>query len=599
MRYALVALFAAAGTLFAQAPLQIATDTLPAATVGTAYLQQLAVTGGACQGAGTATSSIDSGALPPGLFISSPSGIEQWSIQGTPNSVGTFTFTLHVTWNLTLVTPFHPACTDNAVKALTITVTTGTTGPPPPPPPTPSPLAVDRAQVSSTYRLGRLPPPAEIVRVISNGTASTPFTAQATTNSGGPWLSVSPANGVAPPGGAAPAQLSLSFSVGGLSAGVYTGVVTVASGAGTAPTITVTLTVILDPSIVLVANPASLAFSSLANGPAPAAKTLNVTFSGDPIIFLADVAAPPNGKWLSVTPTGGFTPSALSVTVDPKTLTPGNYSGSITLRVANVPNSSQTVPVTYSIQTAPLVPTITANGVGNAANLAAAIAPGTWVSIFGSTLSSTTRAWRDADFVNGKLPIALDGVSVNIDGKAAAVAYVSPTQINVLTPDDSATGLVSVQVKTSAGTSDNAFVLQQTAAPALFQFRGGTAVYVAGTHADGSLLAGAALVQQGIAGTPAKPGETIVLYGTGFGATQPLISATALVPAPLPLANPPDLRVRIGGIDAVIAFAGLVTPGLYQFNVVVPAQLPDGDQTVVAELRGLLTRSDLLLAVQH
>ena len=86
--------------------------------------------------------------------------------------------------------------------------------------------------------------------------------------------------------------------------------------------------------------------------------------------------------------------------------------------------------------------------------------------------------------------------------------------------------------------------------------------------------------------------------GTGFGATLPPISATALVPTPLPLANPQDLRIRVGGVDAAITFAGLISPGLYQFNFVVP-EVPDGDRAVVAELRGLLTRSDLLLTVQH
>jgi uncharacterized protein (TIGR03437 family) len=151
-------------------------------------------------------------------------------------------------------------------------------------------------------------------------------------------------------------------------------------------------------------------------------------------------------------------------------------------------------------------------------------------------------------------------------------------------------------VKAPAGTSANALALEQTVAPALFQF--GATAYVAGTHADGSNLAGAVLVQKGIPGTPAKPGETIVVYGTGFGATQPAISATALVPSPLVLANPQDLRVRINGVDAAIAFAGLISPGLYQFNVVVPP-LDDGDWTIVAELRGLLTRSDVLLSVQH
>ena len=96
----------------------------------------------------------------------------------------------------------------------------------------------------------------------------------------------------------------------------------------------------------------------------------------------------------------------------------------------------------------------------------------------------------------------------------------------------------------------------------------------------------------------ASHARRIVLYGTGFGATQPPISATVLVPSALPLANVQDLRIRIGSVDAAIAFAGLISPGLYQFNVVVP-QVPDGDQTIVAELRGLLTKADLMVAVQY
>ncbi len=587
MRHAIAALFAALfaaiGTLHGQAPpLQIVTDSLPAATTNTPYLQALTTTGGACQGIGTAISTIDSGALPPGLSVVSPAGVEQWSIQGTPAATGTFNFTLHITWSLNRPTPFYPSCTDNAVKPFSITVTTGQP---------PATLFIDRSQVGTIFHIGQLPPPAETVQVTSAGTTSIPFTVQATT-SGGNWLSVSPPTGVTP------APLSLSFSPTNLPPGVYTGTVTVSSSSGTPLTIGVTLSVILDSSIVLVANPASFSFSSLTGAPGPAAQTMKVTVSGGNVVFQADVSAPPNGKWLSVAPSVSLTPSLITVSVDPKALSPGTYNGSITLRVQGVANSSQVVPVTYTIQTAPLVPTITANGVVNNANLGAAIAPGAWVSIFGGNLSPTTRPWRDADFVGGKLPVALDGVGVTIDGKAAAVAYVSPTQINVLAPDDRTTGLVIVQVKSPAGTSDNAFVLQQTAAPAFFQFAGGKTAYVAGTHADYTYLAGTALIQQGIPGTPARPGETILLYGTGFGATQPPISATALVPSPLPLANPQDLRVRIGGLDATIAFAGLVSPGVYQFNVVVP-QVSDGDQTVVAELRGLLTRPDLMLAVQH
>jgi uncharacterized protein (TIGR03437 family) len=239
--------------------------------------------------------------------------------------------------------------------------------------------------------------------------------------------------------------------------------------------------------------------------------------------------------------------------------------------------------VTFTIQAPAQKPTISAGGVINAAGAGNAIAPGTWVSIFGTALSSTTRPWRDADFVNGRLPTALDGVSVTIDGKSAAVAFISPGQINVLAADDTVTGLVPVQVKNAVATGDSVLALQQTAAPALFQAL--PSRYVAGVNANGSNL------------TAARAGDTIVLFGTGFGATQPPISATALVPAPLLLAHPEEFFVRIGGLDATIAYAGLISPGVYQFNIVVP-QVAAGDQLVVAELQGLLTQSGVLLTIQ-
>jgi uncharacterized protein (TIGR03437 family) len=452
-------------------------------------------------------------------------------------------------------------------------------------------IAASTTQVNTTYHLAHFPPASTSVQLTST-TPSASFTAQTATTSGAQWLSVTPTSGTTP------ATLSLQYSISGIPAGVYSGTVTIASGGVTQATIAVTLTVVADVGVVLNASPASLTFTSVAGGAAPAPQTVQVTASGDALIFEANVTTAPTGKWLSVSPLGAATSATLNVSVDPKGLVPGTYSGTISLQLSGLNTVAQTIPITFNVTAAPALPVISANGVINAGSSAGAVAPGTWVSIFGANLAATTRSWANSDFVGGKLPATLDNVSVSIDGKPAVISYVSPTQINVLAPDDPTTGLVFVQVKAPAGTSDNALVLQQTAAPAFFQFHAPSAYYVAGTHANGALLAGTALVQQGIAGTPAKPGETIVLYGTGFGATQPPISATALVPSALPLANAQDLRVRIAGIDSSVVFAGLVGPGLYQFNVVVP-NVPDGDQTVVAELRGLVTQSNLMVSVQR
>jgi uncharacterized protein (TIGR03437 family) len=580
---AVAGLCTAASFLHAQtAPsLQIVTDSLTPASVGAAYNQQLITTGGVCSSIGSASSTIDSGALPPGLSVTSPPSTEQWSIQGTPSAAGNFNFTVHLTWIHAQVSPFDHPCRDDAVKALTVTVQPNQT------------LAVDRPQLTTTYHTGHFPPAADTVQLTASSGPAVTFALQSVTDSGGAWLSATALRSTTP------AALTINYSVTGLGPGTYTGRVIVTTGGLAALTIPVTLLVVTDTSIQLQPTPSSLAFFAVAGGPDPPAQALKITVAGDNVIFQAAVtAAPPNGKWLSVAPSAAATPSTLTVAVTAKDLTAAVYNGTLTLSVAGVPNSSLTIPVTFSLTTpVPVVkPTIAASGVVNAAGLGPAIAPGTWVSLYGTSLSATTRAWRDADFQNGLLPTALDGVSVTIDGKAAAVYFISPLQINVLAPDDTATGLVPVQVKNALGTSDSVLALQQTAAPALFQLRAATANYAAGTHADGSLLAGPALIQQGFAGTAATAGETIVLFGTGFGATQPAISATALVPSPRPLARPEELSVRIGGLDAVIAFAGLISPGVYQFNVVVPP-LAAGDQSVVAELRGLLTQTDLLLTI--
>jgi hypothetical protein len=48
-----------------------------------------------------------------------------------------------------------------------------------------------------------------------------------------------------------------------------------------------------------------------------------------------------------------------------------------------------------------------------------------------------------------------------------------------------------------------------------------------------------------------------------------------------------------------VQFAGLVSPGLYQFNVVVPVTAPNGDNTLTAQYNGLTAQSGVLLTVQN
>jgi uncharacterized protein (TIGR03437 family) len=258
-----------------------------------------------------------------------------------------------------------------------------------------------------------------------------------------------------------------------------------------------------------------------------------------------------------------------------------NYSGD-----ANYSAWSGSVTVTV---TAPSSPTITM--VENAASYQAGFASGTWVAILGANLSSTTRLWQDSDFVNGLLPTSLSGVSVTINGRPAYVEYISPTQINVLAPDDATVGAVQVQV-TTAGVPSNSYAAQkQQLSPAMFLFPGG---YAAAQHADYSPVAKPGLFA-GTATTAAAPGEMVIIWATGFGPSSPPLPAGQTVTAPAVLAN--SVTFTIGGLAAPVIYAGLAGSGLYQFNVTVPS-LPNGDATVLAQVGGVQTPAGVLISVQ-
>ena len=96
--------------------------------------------------------------------------------------------------------------------------------------------------------------------------------------------------------------------------------------------------------------------------------------------------------------------------------------------------------------------------------------------------------------------------------------------------------------------------------------------------------------------TPAKPGETIVLYANGFGPTSiPVVSGSTIQSGTLS----PSPLIKIGGVNATVQFAGLVAPGEFQFNVIVPANTPDGDQPITAIYNGLSTQLGTLITIQH
>jgi uncharacterized protein (TIGR03437 family) len=178
-----------------------------------------------------------------------------------------------------------------------------------------------------------------------------------------------------------------------------------------------------------------------------------------------------------------------------------------------------------------------------------------------------------------------------MNGENADVYYISPSQVNVLTPSDLAPGPVQVVV-ISGGMASAPFAAQaQATSLSYFVFNGGP--YVVATHSDGSLV-GPASLYAGLT-TPAAPGESIVLYANGFGAVSPPVTPGSATQAGTLTTLP---VIQIGGIAATVQFAGLVSPGLFQFNVVVPANAPNGDNVLTAAYGGGTAQPGVLLTVQ-
>ncbi len=236
-------------------------------------------------------------------------------------------------------------------------------------------------------------------------------------------------------------------------------------------------------------------------------------------------------------------------------------------------------------------PTIFAlGGVTHAATLRPGAAAGSWITVQGSGLSATTRGWRDTDLAGGRLPESLDGVSVRVNGAPAYVSYVSPGQINALAPDNAGDAAAQVAVSNASGASDPVSVDFRRVAPGFFQTTGENA---AALRADGTLIGPPGLFP-GVATVAARPGETVVLYGTGFGPVSPAPAAGEAVRTPAPVTA--AVKVHIDATPAAVAFAGLTASGLYQINVTVP-DLPDGDYPVTAEVGGVRTAKFVKLRI--
>lgn len=200
--------------------------------------------------------------------------------------------------------------------------------------------------------------------------------------------------------------------------------------------------------------------------------------------------------------------------------------------------------------------------------------------------------------------IQVKGPGLPSDGVMIPITYVQGNQINAQLPRFSGTGSFTLQVLVNPG-QNNVFVTDvdtytlQPFAPAFFLLANSNNI-AAQFAGKANVVAAPSLVP---GASPAKPGDIVTLYGTGFGDTNPLVGAGQITSGQAPLVN--GVTVTIGTVtlsSGDVLYAGL-TPGsisgLYQFNVRIPASTPNGNIPVSISIGGVQTQSGAFIPVQQ
>jgi uncharacterized protein (TIGR03437 family) len=343
------------------------------------------------------------------------------------------------------------------------------------------------------------------------------------------------------------------------------------------------------------------AFSKWSDGGAPshsftlnAAATLTATFQTQYQLTIS--ASPASGG--TVMPTNGsFYNSGATVPIS-ATPNAGYSFSSWTGAVFNASAAATTVTMSsplnvtanFKPSVSPTAPTIIPGGVVPVDSTRPVVQPGSWISIYGTNLGPSTPVnW------NGDFPTMLGGTSVTIDNKPAYIYFVSATQVNVQVPDDANVNQSVPVVVTVGGQSATSSVTLASVAPSFSLL--GDNKHVAGIiiRADGSGAYGNGVYDiigpsnnsLGYKTIPAKAGDSIQVYGVGFGPTTPTVLAGQAFSGAASTNN--TVTLMFGSTTLVPTFAGISEAGTYQFNLTVPPNLGVGDVSIAAIVAGVTT----------
>jgi uncharacterized protein (TIGR03437 family) len=253
----------------------------------------------------------------------------------------------------------------------------------------------------------------------------------------------------------------------------------------------------------------------------------------------------------------------------------GPYLGiSVALQAPKAPGSSG--------QSVYIDPTSLQN-TGSYAPFTSGVSAGELITLYGTNLAAQTVVAP-----SGAFPNTLGNVQLIVNGVAAPLYYVSPTQLSALIPWETTASVADIQLVNNSTPSNviSAFV-NNTTVGMFTQLQGGAVPglgYAAAVHnATGQLVTPS---------NPAQPGEYIAAFLTGLGTVYPTVSDGAVGPSnPLsastycliPSATSCTITASLNGVSTPLVFVGLAPtlPALYQMDLQIPSTgLTPGDQTL-------------------
>jgi len=275
---------------------------------------------------------VDGGTLPPGLTLS-PSGL----LSGTLTAAGVFSFTITFT---EMLAADGETLVDESVPLTFELDVTGYSGPP---------ITVDPSGVSfSLIQNGAAA--TQSVSIANFGNQDSQFSASATTNTGGNWLTISPSLGTIPPFGSA--NVAVTADPSHLAPGTYSGVITITVNDQTFAVAVLAVVAGTQPNIQL--SQTGLRFLAVSGGAATSPQSITVLNPGAGTLnFSASASTISGGNWLSVSPASGTSSAksagSVTVSVNPAGLQPGDYYGTVQFSASGAVNSPQVASVVLNV----------------------------------------------------------------------------------------------------------------------------------------------------------------------------------------------------------------------------------------------------------